>query len=107
MEFLINLPGIIFTMSVISFVLYAYDKHQAYYCKFRVPEFVLMAVTVLGGAIGTIPAMYYFRHKIRKRPFVIVGWLFFILVSIALLWSFYRICSDPYLLQEYFSNLGL
>lgn len=105
MSYTLIFPGLIFAVSVISFVLFAYDKHQAYYCKFRIPEFILLAVTVLGGAIGTIPGMYFFRHKTRKPLFKITGWLFFLLTSLFLLWCFYNIWRNPLLANEYFSDL--
>lgn len=62
---------IMFIMSVITFALFAYDKHLAVYnCK-RIPEFLLLALSFLAGAFGALCAMILFRHKTNHLKFTI------------------------------------
>lgn len=61
----------IWIMCIITFALFAYDKHQAYYSKYRVPEFILLLCSALGGSFGAGIAMWLFRHKTRKAKFYI------------------------------------
>lgn len=62
---------ILFIASILTFVLYGYDKHCAAYQKFRVPEAVLLLFAFLGGAFGAFCAMQMFRHKTQKPLFYI------------------------------------
>ena len=47
----------------------AIDKYKAEKDKWRISEMTLFIVTFLGGGIGTIFAMYKFRHKTQKWYF--------------------------------------
>lgn len=69
---------VIYIMCVLAFLLFAYDKHCAVYSKFRIPEWVLVLVTVAMGAFGSLCGMVLFNHKTSKA-------LFYILVQLALL----------------------
>lgn len=83
----------VYVASLLTFILYAWDKHQAHYCKFRVPEFVLLLFTVCGGAFGAVMAMYMFKHKTRKRLFKILGWASLTVASLAVIgwiWFFHE-----------------
>lgn len=70
---------IIFSASLLTFFLYARDKHFAVYGKKRIPEFVLLLFSFLGGAFGALFAMILFRHKTRHLTFQICVPLFLIL----------------------------
>lgn len=59
---IINLIGIL--------IMYA-DKRKAKYGKWRIPEKTLLLVALLGGSIGTMIGMYWFRHKTQKLKFVL------------------------------------
>jgi uncharacterized membrane protein YsdA (DUF1294 family) len=59
-------------LSVITFLLYGYDKGQAKLGGLRVPEIVLHALALLGGFPGGWVGRAVFRHKIRKVSFLIV-----------------------------------
>ncbi len=46
-----------------AFGFYGFDKVQAQASGWRVPEVVLMALALLGSAIGALLGMLVFRHK--------------------------------------------
>lgn len=58
-------------VNIFTFGLFALDKRKAYYQQSRIPEFVLLLFSFLGGALGAICAMYLFRHKTRNPLFYI------------------------------------
>lgn len=62
---------IIYVASLATFALFAWDKHLAVYQKFRIPEFVLLLFSFLGGAFGALCAMLFFKHKTRHQLFLI------------------------------------
>ncbi len=70
---------ILFIANILTFIMYAYDKHLATYNKFRIPEAVLLLFAFLGGAFGALCAMLLFRHKTRKPLFYITVPIFLIL----------------------------
>lgn len=70
---------ILFILNVVAFGLYALDKNHAIYERDRVPEAVLLGLTVIGGAYGAAMAMLLFRHKTRHKSFTITVPLFLVL----------------------------
>ncbi|MCM1376884.1 MAG: DUF1294 domain-containing protein [Clostridium sp.] len=62
---------IFFALSLIAFILFFYDKHQAHYGMGRIPESVLFTSAALLGGFGALTAMILFRHKTQKRDFLI------------------------------------
>ncbi len=74
----------LFCINVIAFCLYAIDKHLACYNKWRIPEFLLLTLAVVGGAYGAGVAMLLFRHKTKHPTFLITVPLCFLLWMIAL-----------------------
>ena len=56
-------------MSAVTFGVFVYDKRQAERGGRRVREFVLLTLSLLGGAIGGLLAMHLVRHKIRVYYF--------------------------------------
>ena len=61
-----------FGMSMYAFVLFGVDKKRATGDRRRrIPERKLIAVTVLGGAVGSGLAMLLFWHKVRKKKFTV------------------------------------
>ena len=63
-----------------SFLMFWIDKNKAQKKQWRVPEFYLMALSFLGGSIGSLIAMVLFKHKLSKKKFYI-GIPLFILVN--------------------------
>jgi len=56
-------------LTSINFLLFGYDKFQAKRNGWRIPERVLLGLTLLGGGIGGLAGMLVFRHKTRKNVF--------------------------------------
>lgn len=61
----------IFVLSTVTFLIFAFDKHLAHYSKRRVPEFLMLALSFVGGAFGALCAMLLFRHKTKHTSFLI------------------------------------
>lgn len=68
---------VVYIMCVLTFILFAYDKHCATFGKWRIPEWVLVICSVFMGAFGGLCAMVLFNHKTKKK-------LFYITVPVAL-----------------------
>ncbi len=57
--------------NVVAFAFYGVDKYLAVKGKRRVPERRLLFFAVIGGVFGAGLGMLIFRHKIRKRRFIV------------------------------------
>ena len=60
-------------MSLAAFLLYGEDKRRAKKKKWRIREATLLGVSLLGGAVGALIAMNFFRHKTKHWYFWAVG----------------------------------
>ena len=58
-------------INILSFIVMGIDKRNAIKNKYRVSEKSLFILSIFGGSIGTFLAMFTFRHKIRKKAFII------------------------------------
>ncbi len=56
-------------MSLAALILYGADKRKAVRGVWRIPEKVLLGISLLGGAVGGILGMTLFRHKTRHAAF--------------------------------------
>jgi uncharacterized membrane protein YsdA (DUF1294 family) len=56
-------------ISLTAFLAYGYDKAIARSRRTRVPEKVLLVLTLAGGTVGSLAGMFAFRHKTSKRSF--------------------------------------
>ncbi|MBR5292225.1 MAG: DUF1294 domain-containing protein [Clostridia bacterium] len=68
----ITLSTLLLVIGGMSFVLFAMmgiDKALAKRGAWRVPERTLFLLALLGGALGGIIGMYFFRHKTRHASF--------------------------------------
>lgn len=61
--------GYILCINIITFVMYALDKIKAKAGAWRISEFALMLLAVIGGSAGALLAMIVCRHKIRVPRF--------------------------------------
>jgi len=84
MVFLLGVP------CIITYLLFAWDKHLAAYQRQRVPEALLFTMSALFGAFGALCAMIFFRHKTQHRSFLIVVPLLAVLqVALVVLFKLY------------------
>lgn len=77
-----TLLTIIGGMSFLLFAMMGIDKSLAKRGAWRVPEKTLFLLALLGGALGGIIGMYFFRHKTRHASFK-VGLPMLLIVNIA------------------------
>lgn len=70
MNVIILLTAYIVFVNLIGFLLMGIDKRKAIKHAFRVPEATLFTIALIGGSIGSIAGMYFFRHKTRHWYFV-------------------------------------
>ena len=56
-------------INIVAFLLYGIDKWKAKRDAYRISEKTLLTVAILGGSIGAICGMRYFRHKTRHWYF--------------------------------------
>ncbi|WP_415249039.1 DUF1294 domain-containing protein [Sulfurimonas sp.] len=77
-------------ISFSSFSLYGYDKLKALdhvNNPRRISEFTLLTSSLLGGTVGSIMAMLFFRHKIKKISFLI-KFTIIIFIQVALIYIY-------------------
>lgn len=83
MYYMIKLYYIV--INIIALIEFGTDKIKAKNKKRRIPEKVLIFVSVLGGAVGSYIGMLFFHHKTRKALFknfipilAVIQFLFFL-----------------------------
>lgn len=76
-------------VSFAAFVLTVYDKLAAEAGRRRIPEAVLLAVGVIGGAFAEWLTMRLIRHKTRKKKFMITLPVLALLHAAAVAAAFY------------------
>ena len=67
------------TISLLTLLLFGWDKLMAKKGLRRIPETGLLFASLLGGAFGGLCGMFLFRHKIRKPVFRVLVPLFLLL----------------------------
>jgi uncharacterized membrane protein YsdA (DUF1294 family) len=63
----------LFIINFIAFILMYIDKQKAKKHKWRISEATLIGSSVIGGSIGMLLGMHYFRHKTKHKKFTILG----------------------------------
>jgi uncharacterized membrane protein YsdA (DUF1294 family) len=58
-------------ITILTFLVWGFDKLRAIQHKWRVPERSLITLIMVGGAFGALAGMLLFRHKTRKLMFKI------------------------------------
>ena len=73
-------------VNVIAFILYGVDKYKAKQGAWRIPEKTLLGVAVIGGSVGALAGMNFFRHKTKHWYFKYGLPLIFILQVALVVW---------------------
>ena len=73
----------LYCINVIAYFMYAADKRAAYFNRWRTPEWLLLAVAIVGGSFGALCGMFFFRHKTRHKKFLISVPIFLLIHIIA------------------------
>jgi len=60
-----------FIVNSFIFIIAGYDKYQARKNKHRIPENTLFLFEAIGGTLGLLLAMLFFRHKTSKTSFIV------------------------------------
>jgi len=76
-------------LSLITFILYGYDKAQACNHGWRVSENTLHVFEFFGGWPGALIGQHFFKHKTAKLSYQITFWLIFV-VHRLLWWAIFR-----------------
>jgi uncharacterized membrane protein YsdA (DUF1294 family) len=71
--------GLVFVMNIVTFIVYGWDKRQAFSGGRRLPERTLHLLAFLGGWPGALMGQRHFRHKTKKVSFLIVFWFIVVL----------------------------
>lgn len=58
-------------INIIAFIIINIDKQKAIKHKWRIKEFTLFLISILGGSLGTLLGMYTFRHKTKHKKFTL------------------------------------
>ena len=61
----------LFIINVSTFILYGIDKKKAIKHKFRISENTLIFSAFIGGSLGALLGMQFFRHKTKHPKFII------------------------------------
>lgn len=73
-------------MNIVGFASMGIDKAKAKKHAWRTPEATLFAIAILGGSIGSILGMQYFRHKTKHWYFAIgMPVIFFLQLALGIL----------------------
>jgi uncharacterized membrane protein YsdA (DUF1294 family) len=73
------LVGYILCINLISLFVMGLDKYRAKNGMWRISENTLFLLAIIGGSVGSILGMYFFRHKTKHPKFVFGFWFIFII----------------------------
>ncbi len=75
-------------MNIIGFLSMGIDKKKAKKNQWRIPEKTLFLIAIIGGSLGSIIGMQFFRHKTKHTSFKIGMPCIFILQLVILVYFF-------------------
>lgn len=58
-------------VNIVTFIIFGIDKYLAVKHRYRIKIATLLGLAFIGGSIGGLAAMYFFRHKTRKKYFTV------------------------------------
>ncbi|MBR2678874.1 MAG: DUF1294 domain-containing protein [Bacilli bacterium] len=70
---------ILVIINIISFITMGWDKYKAIKNKWRISEYTLFSLCLMGGSIGILLGMIIFHHKTKKNSFRILVPIFLII----------------------------
>lgn len=73
-------------INIITFFYFGIDKLKAQLSHRRVPEKTLWILTIIGGTIGALAGMNFFRHKTKKDSFQIIIALILLMQIVLVYW---------------------
>lgn len=76
-------------VNISEFLAMYFDKKRAVRKRWRIPEFDLLLMGIIGGGIGGLLAQQLFHHKTKKIRFYFF-FIFGTLVAIAILYFSYK-----------------
>lgn len=65
------LIGYLLLINIAAFVMYGLDKRKAIKGQWRTSEAALIGVALIGGSIGALCGMEFFRHKTKHKKFTV------------------------------------
>jgi uncharacterized membrane protein YsdA (DUF1294 family)/cold shock CspA family protein len=81
------IPPVYLLLSLVTFMLYAFDKAAAMNRRWRTKEQTLLFAGLLGGWPGALVGQRMFRHKSRKMSFQVQFWCTVALNCAVLAWA--------------------
>lgn len=63
------LPIYFAAINAVTFFMFWLDKRRSRVGAWRIPEYKLLGLSMLGGSLGALLAQQIFRHKTTKQPF--------------------------------------
>lgn len=73
-------------INIVAFIAFGVDKYKAKRDKWRIPESTLLTMAVLGGSIGALAGMRFWRHKTLHDKFRIGIPVIIVLQIVAVVW---------------------
>jgi uncharacterized membrane protein YsdA (DUF1294 family) len=61
----------ILIINLITFISFGIDKRRSRKNRWRIPESTLLGLSLIGGSLGGLIGMYFFRHKTKKKKFTL------------------------------------
>lgn len=59
------------SINILAFIVYGIDKWRAAHGRWRIPEYTLLGLAVIGGSIGALIGMKVWHHKTKHKKFVL------------------------------------
>ncbi len=73
-------------INIAAFAMMGIDKKRAKKHKWRIPETRLFASALMGGGLGAVTGMYFFRHK-TKHWYFVVGMPLIMILNFAIIYA--------------------
>lgn len=68
---MVFIASYLLVVNIVGFLIMGIDKQKARKGAYRISEAKLWFIAIIGGAVGSTVAMYYFHHKTKHKHFKI------------------------------------